>query len=556
MTNQNTGFSIKQQKLHLNALDAMFNAQQTELKRILKIMEESQLETQKINDEIAACSQRINEIHDDKNEEKDTLLQLRTELEERESTITSKLNSMAESISSISNVSNDQLQTILTNISETIAGIETYEVPSDLADEPMERAFTPSPEFKPNEIDEEAVAYDIQMIQIGNGSTDLKLSSNDNGEEICTLTNKMGGILLNKTGGEDGWIIEGGVDGESLNFHYNSLQNSPLKINPSGIEVSRLNMGGHTVTDIATTINEETINNKTIPTTASIIKYINANIKKAGVMNQLKSIPSSTEEISTDTESLTLGISVEAFASSSREPFMETSSMDPVTESLEGVSMDSLEVPTMKDCNIGIVDVGEGKTLLIENDTNTISFRDADKIITPKFTYDNGLEISDRFALRNDIGTLCVYQGSETDLIGKFVKVTKNIRQQDDLFIPEVKTPTEANSDIFGIIKQKIETRYVYNNMIYTLDPTLTYVLVVSQGILKIPKIKGDIKTGEVLLADSKGNPTSNYGKAADSNTSSKNKLREIYQCVKKCIPMLKVLAFDGDDMFVQVLNG
>lgn len=504
--NLNTGFSIKQASLNLNAINHQMSDQQNKLRQH--------------NEEIDKLKVCINNILQTRVDEQSILSQIQNELKERDLLTADAISAMSDQISNISSTNNndnhEQLQTLLSNITETISTIGVYDADSQSTSF-AERMITPipDPEFTPEEVDDDCVARDIHVIQMGDDSTDMKLSKNENGEELCTFTNKLGGILLNKSGIKDGWIIESSADAE-MNVHYNAMSNTPLTITPSGISTTSLNINDVFIDNITPTITEESINNKTIPTTSAIVKYINANLKKLGIMKQINP-----------------------------DAIIDIVEQPTVTPEL-----------SMKDCNIGVVDVGKGKTLLIENETNSISFRDANRIITPQFTYENGLEISDKFSLRNDVGTLCIYRGSEVDLVGKFVKITKSMYQYDDLFVPEVRAPTEFTSDIYGIIKQKIENRYVYNNRIYKLDPKLTYVLVANSGIIKIPKINESIKTGDVLLPDNQGNPTNNYGLPSSSNDVNKSKLKEIKACISKCIPMIKVISFDNDSMFVQVFNG
>jgi hypothetical protein len=543
--NANLGFSIKQANLNLATLNSQIADQSNRMKHL--------------NDEISRFKILSEEIQKMKAEEKIALSQIQQELEQRDKLTNSALSDLSEKLSTKAEATDataKELQSLLTNITDIVSSIDTHQVGDNgdngesnptlqsrsvVIDTPI-----PEPEFKPSEVDNDTIARDICLIQMGDGSNDVKLSKNTNGEELFTLSNDLGGIMLNKIDSEDGWIIESSIDNE-LNFHYNSLSNQPLTVTPSGLKVPRIDVGGHTITNISGVINDETVNNKTIPTTAAVVKYMNSNLKKIGIMKCVQQGISGSSSLVMD-ESII-----------SQQPSITSSSEDITLKSGGGIGAEPSvvaepEAITMKDCNIGVIDVGHGKTLLIENETNSISFRDGNKIISPIFSHENGVEINNKFSLKNDVGTLCIYQGSETDLVGRFVKITKRIHQIDDLFVPEVRLPSEQSSDIFGVIKSKIENRYVTNNIIYKLNPSFTYVLVASSGIIRIPKIKETFETGAILLPDKVGMPTNNYG--TPGQALAKTKLKEIDACVSKCIPMIKVLSFEGNDMIVQIING
>ena len=255
------------------------------------------------------------------------------------------------------------------------------------------------------------------VLQINMGNTSFMINRDKNNKQINTILNDIGGLALKKNNSENTWLIDSTNDSE-MSFHYNSSDNKPFTITPSEIKTPTISINGKSISQIATAINNETINDKSIPTVNAIVKYINANLQRMGLYNKLNN----TADINVSSQQM----------------------QQPITSS---------SVPVK--CNISTVTTQNGDTLLIENDSKSISLLDNNSNITPiTVSSSHGLSVGNNFKLVNSPGILCKFVSSHpiSSLKGKFVELTGTISTKiDDLIIPDVRLSDKLSTMVYDI---------------------------------------------------------------------------------------------------------
>ena len=135
-------------------------------------------------------------------------------------------------------------------------------------------------------------------------------------------------------------------------------------------------------------------------------------------------------------------------------------------------------------CDISTIDIDGKHSLLIQNNSCSVSFKDNTGLYTMSASSMDGLRINDTFKLANDDGILCcisvtnIPKGCKlSDLSGLFVAYTKHIKRiqsSDDehntLYVPEIYIPSDATSVIVGVVSKVITSDYyTKSNRIYSL---------------------------------------------------------------------------------------
>ena len=406
-----------------------------------------------------------------------------------------------------------------------------------------------SPEFKNLVVNDESkyanrgILDDI--IEISMGNTKLSINTDENEREICSITNEVGGLAFRKDGSDDIWMLDRNKDAE-MEFHFNSMDNIPLSINPRGVKVSKMSLNGKTISGVASSINNDTINDNTIPTVGAIVKYINANLQRMNLLNKLtdgkysvnlNGVGETSGEGSTST---TTSTATEGSTSTTTSTATEGS-----TSTVTSTPNTSTTPSQLPHCNISMVKTAQGNSLLIENETNSFSLKDDEfNVVTVSASATDGLRVSDKFKLKNNIGTLCKFVNDGVDaVVGRFVELTGKAVKIDDLIVPEVKLTNKLTSMVYGLIKQIPKNEYVTQNTIYKLDSESEYVSVIKSGFLEIPVNEGSFDLGTLLTAGRNGIPTF-----------SKNNVDAVKFCIDKKLPMVKIISIIDKQLIVEVV--
>lgn len=384
-----------------------------------------------------------------------------------------------------------------------------------------ERAVTIS-EFKSLDKTEQKYSGYVSLddvLQIELGDTKISIDKDANDKEICSIENDFGGIAFRKHDSEDVWFLNRNENSE-MEFHYNTMENAPLAVTPDNVKISKLSLNGKSVSKIATAINDNTAHNDTIPTVSAVVNYVNTNLKRLNLLNAVGGSETSSTPTSTTTN--------------------ETST---TTSSTEERNTETSHAPN---CNISTINTGAGKSLLIENETNSISLKDNESnIVSISASLTDGLKVSNKFKLNNTGGILCKFIEDNGELtVGRFVELTGSVVEMDDLIIPEVKLTDKLSTMVYGVIKSRVQEEYVKDNKVYKLDTDNEYITIIKEGLIEIPFDEGgSFELGSLLVAGSLGVPTYN-----------KNNAEAIKFCVEKKVPMAKVVSKLKDNLVVDVV--
>lgn len=396
-------------------------------------------------------------------------------------------------------------------------------VTADDSEEPAvtERAVTIS-EFKSLDKTEQKYSGYVSLddvLQIELGDTKISIDKDANDKEICSIENDFGGIAFRKHDSEDVWFLNRNKNSE-MEFHYNTMENSPLAVSPDDVKISKLSLNGKSISKIATAINDNTAHNDTIPTVSAVVNYVNTNLKRLNLLNAVGGSETSAS-VSTSSTNVT--------------PTTSTPTEERNTESSHAPN-----------CNISTINTGAGKSLLIENETNSISLKDNESnIVSISASLTDGLKVGNKFKLNNTGGILCKFIEDNGELtVGRFVELTGSIVEMDDLIIPEVKLTDKLSTMVYGVIKSRVQEEYVKDNKVYKLDTDNEYITIIKEGLIEIPFDEGgSFDLGSLLVAGSLGVPTYN-----------KNNAEAIKFCVEKKVPMAKVVSKLKGNLVVDVV--
>ena len=384
-----------------------------------------------------------------------------------------------------------------------------------------ERAVTIS-EFKSLDKTEQKYSRYVSLddvLQIELGDTKISIDKDANDKEICSIENDFGGIAFRKHDSEDVWFLNRNKNSE-MEFHYNTMENSPLAVSPDDVKISKLSLNGKSISKIATAINDNTAHNDTIPTVSAVVNYVNTNLKRLNLLNAVGGSETSAS-VSTSSTNVT-----------------------PITSTpTEERNSESSHAPN---CNISTINTGAGKSLLIENETNSISLKDNESnIVSISASLTDGLKVGNKFKLNNTGGILCKFIEDNGELtVGRFVELTGSIVEMDDLIIPEVKLTDKLSTMVYGVIKSRVQEEYVKDNKVYKLDTDNEYITIIKEGLIEIPFDEGgSFDLGSLLVAGSLGVPTYN-----------KNNAEAIKFCVEKKVPMAKVVSKLKGNLVVDVV--
>ena len=373
------------------------------------------------------------------------------------------------------------------------------------------------------------------VLQIMLGNTKLTVDKDDSTREMCSISNDSGGMVLRRTDSKDVWIIDREADRE-MSFRFNDMDTIPLTLTPTGIKTNCVTMNGKTVTDVAKTITEESVNDKTIPTVGAIVKYINSNLQK---LNLLKAIGGTANGLSVgDVDSQTVKIN-------EKTNVVGVDGNVTVTDTPIRNADISATVTT--------VDTIHGPTLLVENATNSIALRDVmQNIMTIRTSSSDGLIVGDRFKMRSLKGKVFKMMGTHSfdDVKGKFIETTGNVEVIDGIIIPEVKLTSHLSSVVCGVVNGLIVDEFVIDNVIHHIpvESEGMYITAIRDGFMNIPsasvivstKSDQDVGVGSILLAGKNGSPTL--------------KPEGVKFAVRRMLPAMKVIGVRDDELIVEVL--
>lgn len=463
----------------------------------------------------------------------------------------------------------DQVQAIKDDIIKTIneSPILTYDEHEknehDASDNDIVSREANEPEFKVisnenNKYSNCSTLEDVMEIKMSNSS--FSINTDESEREICSISNEIGGLAFRKNGSDDVWLVDRNKDSE-MEFHFNSMSNIPLSINPRGVRMLNMSLNGKTISKIASAINSETINDNTIPTVNAIVKYINSNLQRMNLLNKLtenkhsinittsasnddvKNI-ASTDNANNSTSDNTTASDVTTTTDTTEATSNTTTSETSIEDNSNANTSATRNTLTIPQCNISTINTKFGNSLLVENESNSISLKDNEfNVVTISASANDGLIINDTFKLKNNIGTLCVFKSENNEpMLGRFVELTGSYIKLNELIVPEVKLTNKLTSMVYGVINNIPKNEYVYNNEIYVLNSEMEYVTVINKGFMEIQMDECTFEIGSLLVAGRLGVPTLNKNNDA------------IRFCIDKRLPMVKVISIDNNKLISEIV--
>ena len=498
---------------------------------------------------------------------------------------------------------NETVQNLKSDIMEAIneAPVLTYDESMDSNDEMSSKVETSSTYKTVDSNDEKYSSYgsvsDIMVINLGN--TKLSVDKDDKENEICSITNESGGLAFRKNDSSDVWLLDRSSDSE-IAFHFNNVENTPVSITPNGIKTTKMALNGKTVTNIAKVINNETINDKTIPTVGAIVKYVNANLQRLKIMKvmdenvtlvrddegtneetQQSTIVNAKGDAKGDTSANGKG-DVNAIGKADGKGKDSTTSVTPDTNANINVDTDTdaFTSTTLPDCSISTIQTQDGHSILIDNSSSSISFKVDDQVIPVAASITDGLIVNNQYSLHNHKGVLCKFvfdtegstsasstasspnlptvqpleQNSATvssssfelnpdtpTLHGRFVELTGNVTNINGTYIPIVKLTDKLTTLVYGVIDSVLTHTFVKKNSIINIpDDGGIYINVLRKGVIDIPALDTSPEVGTILVASKSGQPVL--------------KPEAIKFCLHRRLPLMKVIAKSDTHLIVDII--
>lgn len=256
-------------------------------------------------------------------------------------------------------------------------------------------------------------------------------------------------------------------------------------------------------------------------------------------------------------------------------------------------------VPISPKCDVSTINVNGRHSLLVSNDSCSISLKDSKSLYTLTPSSVDGLAINDMFKLANDDGILCYISSANlpqkcklSDLKGLFVCCrtksdgsghghAKSIKSNDEhpntIYAPEVCVTSTPTSMVLGVVKKIINGNYyTKNNRVYSIaehkkdtpntsdnedeqsestskeappkpDNIHYYFLVVqTSGIVKAKTKEEKIKCGQVYSPSKEG-----YAKRI-TNDEAGQKLSTF--CINNYVPRIKAIKRLDDTSLLGIL--
>ena len=501
---------------------------------------------------------------------------------------------------------NETVMNLKSDIMEAIneAPVLTYDESTDSNDEINSNIETTSVYKTVDPYDEKYSSYgsvsDIMAINLGN--TKLSVDKDDKENEICSITNESGGLAFRKNDSSDVWLLDRTSDSE-ISFHYNNVENTPVSITPNGIKTTKMALNGKTVTNIAKVINNETINDKTIPTVGAIVKYVNANLQRLKIMRVVDEnatlLKDEDTDVKSDARSNAKGDLNDDAKSDANVNVKSDANVDAKSDANVNVKSDanvdaknnadtntSFTLPssdasdtTLPHCSISTIETDRGHSILIDNSSSSVSLKVEDQIIPITASVTNGLIVNNQYSLHNNKGILCKFvfnteasnavpstaststpstvqsldQNSATvstssfdlnpdtsTLHGRFVELTGNVTNINGSYIPIVKLTDKLTSLVYGVIDSVITNTFVKKNTIINIPDDGVYINVLRKGIIDIPTLESPPEIGTILVASKSGQPVL--------------KPEAIKFCLHRRLPLMKVIAKFDTQLIVDII--
>lgn len=203
---------------------------------------------------------------------------------------------------------------------------------------------------------------------------------------------------------------------------------------------------------------------------------------------------------------------------------VETESCDEPSITMADVKkLIQTELKNVKPTNgVRTMRTNRGTTLLVENDTASVSFKDCNKnIVSLRVSYEEGLTVGNKYKLHNNSGILCQLvtpqsQHAEDDAsyVGRFVEVTGKALKLGELIVPEVQLSRGLNNRVYGVIRGVPKDEFVKSNVVHSLNPKYSFVTVAYKGLMETDlHIESDgpttnfIPVGTIFVAGDDGKP-------------------------------------------------
>ena len=512
---------------------------------------------------------------------------------------------------------NETVQNLKSDIMEAIneAPVLTYDESTDSNDEMSSKVETSSTYKTVDSNDEKYSSYgsvsDIMVINLGN--TKLSVDKDDKENEICSITNESGGLAFRKNDSSDVWLLDRTSDSE-IAFHFNNVENTPVSITPNGIKTTKLALNGKTVTNIAKVINNETINDKTIPTVGAIVKYVNANLQRLKIMKVMDenvTLVRDDEGMNGETQQCA-NVSmngkgdgkgdVSATSSSNDSTNVSTnvgakdgatsSSNDStnVSANTDAIISDATTNPTtdadtsistaLPNCSVSTIQTQDGHSILIDNSSSSISFKVDDQVIPIAASITDGLIVNNQYSLHNHKGVLCKFVfGTEASTAASSTASSPNLPTVQPLeqnsatvssssfdlnpdtstlhgrFVELTGDVTNINGTYIPIVKLTDKlTTLVYG----VIDSVLTHTFVKKNHIINIPDDGGIyinvLRKGVIDIPTLDTPPEVGTILVASKSGQPVHKPEAIKFCLHRRLPLMKVIAKSDTHLIVDII--
>lgn len=493
-----------------------------------------------IKSDVSTVSGSLNTVKSDITSISNSLSTFKSDTLASISNIESKINTLREN-------SNATLRQELLDILEK--SIPKCREPTNLTEDASDDSFPESPTSPPIDfpfdIPQNDSTYDSLIV---NGIYLTPTSKGDT--QLCSINSTYGGIAIDKDQSFDRWIIERNED-KKLKFHLNTEANPPLTISKKGISTSQLTLNDRHINTIANSITDENINNSTVPTTKAIFDFVHANLLAKNGTSLLHDGQTAVENTVSGNDGVLATREVPTYYPTPRAP---------------------------THCDVSTINIGGKHSLLIHNDSCSISLKDPDTLYTMTPSSVDGLKINNSFKLANDDGILCYMSDANipknaklNDLVGMWIEYTgsmKIIQASEDcehtLYVPEVKISKDVTSVTCGLIHKFIDPNHAYtkSNRIYDIAAHMTatppnsddedagpsvpqisyhFLTISVKGIVIFKSKDTNVKCGQVMLPSAGGYTTVGSEKL--------NKW-----CLQKFIPRVKVICQESEGIYVGLL--
>lgn len=508
---------------------------------------------------------------------------------------------------------NETVQNLKSDIMEAIneAPVLTYDESMDSNDEMSSKVETSSTYKTVDSNDEKYSSYgsvsDIMVINLGN--TKLSVDKDDKENEICSITNESGGLAFRKNDSSDVWLLDRSSDSE-IAFHFNNVENTPVSITPNGIKTTKMALNGKTITNIAKVINNETINDKTIPTVGAIVKYVNANLQRLKIMKVIDenvTLVRDDEGMNEETQQSAIvnanckcdskvdsksDVSANGKADGksdgkangksnvSADGKDDESANTGTPDATTSTDTDAFTSTALPDCSISTIQTQDGHSILIDNSSSSISFKVDDQVIPVAASITDGLIVNNQYSLHNHKGVLCKFvfdaEGStsasstasspnlptvqpleqnSTTVSSSSFELNPDTPTLHGRFVELTGNVTNIDGTYVPIVKLTDKlTTLVYG----VIDSVLTHTFVKKNNIINIPDDGGIyinvLRKGVIDIPTLDTSPEVGTILVASKSGQPVLKPEAIKFCLHRRLPLMKVIAKSDTHLIVDII--